>query len=102
MPRRTAAVSLRRRWSVPGPAASSVVRSPHPTALVGMEFRLLGPLEVAHDGRLLALGGRRQRAVLAILLLNADEAVARERLAAELWDGRQPESAMHTIEVYVS
>ena len=38
-----------------------------------LDFRLLGPLEVRDDGRSLALGGRKQRSLLAILLLHANE-----------------------------
>ena len=46
-----------------------------------MQFRLLGPLEVIDDGgRSLALGGRKQRSVLAVLLLHANEVVSRDRL----------------------
>ena len=41
-----------------------------------MEFRLLGPLEVSDDGSLLPLGGAGQRALLALLLLHANEVVA--------------------------
>jgi DNA-binding SARP family transcriptional activator len=50
-----------------------------------MEFRVLGPLEVIDAGRTLELGGRRQRALLAHLLIHANEAVAPERLIEELW-----------------
>jgi DNA-binding SARP family transcriptional activator len=50
-----------------------------------MDFRLLGPLEVAiHDGPV-ALGGSKQRAVLAHLLLRANTVVPSERLIDEVW-----------------
>jgi DNA-binding SARP family transcriptional activator/ABC-type transport system substrate-binding protein/DNA-binding beta-propeller fold protein YncE len=67
-----------------------------------MEFRLLGPLEVEDDGGPLALGGTKQRALLAILLLHANEVVSRDRLIEELWGDRPPASAPHSLEVYVS
>jgi DNA-binding SARP family transcriptional activator len=41
-----------------------------------MEFRILGPVEVSDDGRVVRLGGGKQRAVLALLLLNANRVVA--------------------------
>jgi DNA-binding SARP family transcriptional activator len=49
-----------------------------------VEFRLLGPLEVCRDGEQLVLGGPMQRAVLAILLLHANEVVPRGRLLADV------------------
>ncbi len=67
-----------------------------------MEFRLLGPLEVWEDGRALSLGGRKQRALLAILLLRANEVVSRDVLIDELWGDRPPASAAHSVEAYVS
>jgi DNA-binding SARP family transcriptional activator len=68
-----------------------------------MRFGILGPFEVADDqGRGLALGGSKQRAVLAILLLHAGEAVSSDRLIDELWGERAPATAAKTIQVYVS
>src|ERR671937_1062817 len=67
-----------------------------------MEFRLLGPLEVWDDGRPLSLGGTKQRALLAILLLRANEVVSRDILIDELWGERPPASAAHSVEAYVS
>jgi DNA-binding SARP family transcriptional activator len=52
-----------------------------------VEFRVLGPLEVVDRDRPLELGGPRQRALLACLLIHANEAVASERLIDELWSG---------------
>lgn len=68
----------------------------------GLEFRVLGPLEVAGGGELLALGGAKQRAVLAVLLLRAGEVVPLERLIDEVWGSDPPPSAAHTVESYVS
>ena len=66
------------------------------------EFRILGPLEVVANGQLVALGGAKQRAVLAILLLRAGRVVSRDWLIEQLWDGRPPQSAVNTLYSYVS
>jgi DNA-binding SARP family transcriptional activator len=67
-----------------------------------MEFRILGPLEVrAESGRTLDLAGK-QRTLLALLLLNANEAVSTDRLIDDLWDGKPPETAGKALQVYVS
>jgi DNA-binding SARP family transcriptional activator len=52
-----------------------------------MRFMILRPLEVQDAGRQLELGGFRQRAVLASLLLNANRAVPIAWLLDALWDG---------------
>ena len=68
-----------------------------------MQFRLLGPLEVVDDAdRLLALGGRKQRSVLAVLLLNANDVVATERLVDEVWGDAAPATVAKSIQVYIS
>jgi predicted ATPase/DNA-binding SARP family transcriptional activator len=68
-----------------------------------MRFGILGPLEVADEGgRGLVLGGRRQRSVLAILLLHANEVVSRDRLVEELWSGQPPASAATSLHAHVS
>jgi DNA-binding SARP family transcriptional activator/DNA polymerase III delta prime subunit len=67
-----------------------------------VEFRILGPLEVVHEGRSLALGGGRERTLLALLLLSANQVISVERLAEDLWAGRPPEGANHALRVYVS
>lgn len=67
-----------------------------------MQFRVLGPLEVEHEGQLLALGGPKERAVLALLLLHANERVSYELLIDGLWGQTPPESARHTLAAYVS
>ena len=67
-----------------------------------MEFVILGPLEVRDDGRRLALGGPKQRAVLAMLLLDANRPVSRDRLIDGLWGESPPPSAAHTLDDYVS
>jgi DNA-binding SARP family transcriptional activator len=68
-----------------------------------MRFGILGPLEVTDDeGRRLEIGGLKRRAVLAILLLSANEAVSRDRLIEALWSGRPPASAAKSVQVHVS
>jgi DNA-binding SARP family transcriptional activator len=66
------------------------------------EFRVLGPLEVLTNGSPLALGGVRQRSLLAILMLHTNEVVATDRLIDELWAQLPPPTALKTIQVYVS
>jgi predicted ATPase/DNA-binding SARP family transcriptional activator len=67
-----------------------------------MEFGILGPLEVKRGDQALALGGAKQRALLAVLLLQANKAIGAERLAELLWREEPPSSAAHAVEVYVS
>ena len=67
-----------------------------------MEFRVLGPLEVREGDRSVPLGGRKQRALLALLLLNANQVVSLERLIDDLWGENPPETAVATVQVYVS
>jgi DNA-binding SARP family transcriptional activator len=67
-----------------------------------MEFRILGPLEVAEDGGQLDLGGQKPRALLAILLLHANEVVSSDRLIDALWEEAPPETAHKALQVYVS
>ena len=67
-----------------------------------MEFRILGPLEALEDGHPLALGRLKERIVLAVLLLHANEFVSRERLIDELWGVTPPATARKAVNVYVS
>ena len=67
-----------------------------------MEFRVLGPVEVLQDGHELPLGGPKQRALLALLLLDANKPVSRDRLIDGLWGERPPPSARHTLDTSVS
>jgi hypothetical protein len=66
------------------------------------EFGILGPLEVSRCGRAVPLGGPRQRAVLALLLLEANRVVSLDRLAEDIWGGRPPEGWVTTVQIYVS
>ncbi len=67
-----------------------------------MEFRVLGPLEVRVDGDAVPLGGRRPRALLAVLLLHPNEVVPADRLIEELWGEDSPERATAALRVNVS
>ena len=66
------------------------------------EFRILGPLEVLADGRPLELGGHKQRAMLAVLALNANRPVSRDRLIDALWEDQPTPTAAKALQVYVS
>ena len=66
------------------------------------EFGILGPLEVSRGGRMVPLGGPRQRAVLALLLLEANRVVSLDRLAEDVWGGHPPEGWVTTVQIYVS
>jgi DNA-binding SARP family transcriptional activator len=67
-----------------------------------MEFRLLGPLEVIEHGRSLGLGGIKQRSLLAVLLLHANQVVSADRLIDELWGDAPPPTAAKSLQVHVS
>src|SRR5262249_54453003 len=67
-----------------------------------MEFRILGPLEVVENGQALELGGQKQRALLAALLLEANRVVSADRLIEALWPERPPDTAVKALQVYVS
>jgi DNA-binding SARP family transcriptional activator/tetratricopeptide (TPR) repeat protein len=67
-----------------------------------MDFRILGPLEVSTQGEPLDLGGQKQRALLAALLLQANRVVSQDRLIEALWEDDPPETAQKALQVYVS
>jgi DNA-binding SARP family transcriptional activator len=67
-----------------------------------MDFRILGPLEVRSSGHSLPLGGPKQRAVLALLLLGANRVVSRERLIAELWPDAPGRDSEHALTLQIS
>ena len=66
------------------------------------QFGILGPLEVSRAGRAVPLGGPRQRAVLALLLVEANRVVSMDRLAEDVWAGHPPEGWVTTLQTYVS
>jgi DNA-binding SARP family transcriptional activator len=67
-----------------------------------MDFRILGSLEVSHAGRSLALVGAKQRALLAALLLRANEPVSVDRLIEDLWGEQPPEGGRKSVQVQIS
>jgi DNA-binding SARP family transcriptional activator len=66
------------------------------------EFRILGPLEVIDEGNTVALGGQKQRALLALLLIRAGEVVSTDRLIHELWGETPPRTAATALQNLVS
>ena len=67
-----------------------------------MEFRVLGSLEVISGGRPLAIGGARSRAVLAMLVMNANRVVPADRLVEEMWPELAPDRAANNLQVRLS
>ena len=67
-----------------------------------MEFRILGPLEVVSAGNALPLGGAKQRALLALLLVRRNELVSMDRIVDELWGEQPPPTAAKNVQVYIS
>jgi predicted ATPase/DNA-binding SARP family transcriptional activator len=67
-----------------------------------MEFRILGPLQALDGGRDLTPAGSKRRALLALLLVHANETVPTERLIDELWGDNPPSTAARTVQAHVS
>jgi DNA-binding SARP family transcriptional activator len=67
-----------------------------------VEFRILGPLEVVADGRPVALAGQHQRALLAALLLRANDVVPADVLMDALWGDEPPREATNALQYHVS
>ena len=80
-----------------GPCTGGCSLDPRP-----MEFRLLGPLEVVDGATSLPIAARKQRALLAVLLLDANRTVSRERIVDDLWGDAVPDSARKMVQTYVS
>jgi DNA-binding SARP family transcriptional activator/tetratricopeptide (TPR) repeat protein len=89
------------------------LRSPHlgqstgraaPGKVAGddVRYRLLGPVEVQADGAVLAVPRRRQRAILAYLLLNHDQAISADRIAEAMWAGAGPSTARNQVQTELS
>lgn len=70
--------------------------------MTGLQIRLLGPLQVLAAGRALPLGGRQQRAVLALLALNANRVVTVDELLSGIWGDRATDGSVNVLQVYVS
>src|SRR5262245_2722060 len=67
-----------------------------------MEFHVLGPLEVVRQGRTLELGTGKQRTLMAVLLLHANEVVSSDRLIDALWGEQAPATAPKIVQGYIS
>src|SRR5947209_3032813 len=67
-----------------------------------MDFRILGRLEVLEEDRAVTLAGSKQRALLALLVLHANETLSADRLIDELWGERPPATATKTLQVHIS
>ena len=67
-----------------------------------MQFRILGSIEVEDNGLRIDLGGLRERALLACLLLSANRVVSAGRLAEDLWSGSPPPHSGATLRVYIA
>lgn len=73
-----------------------------PAESPGLRYRLLGPLEVTRDGRCCTPSAAKQRILLALLLLHANELLSVERIIDELWQQSPPRSVAATLQMYVS
>jgi DNA-binding SARP family transcriptional activator len=67
-----------------------------------IEFRILGPLEVVSEGRVLDIGAGKRRTLLAVLLLHANEVVSVDRLIDDVWGEQAPTTAPKIVQGYVS
>ena len=94
--------SGRQRISKARVKASFAARLQGGSVGAGMEFRLLGRLEVGESDRAIEIAGSKQRALLAILLLNANRVVSTDRLIDDLWEDEPPETATKALQVHVS
>ena len=67
-----------------------------------LEFRVLGPLEVVRSGGSVDLASAKQRAILAALILHANQVVSADGLVEAVWGGSPPSTAAHALQVHVS
>ena len=67
-----------------------------------MRFRVLGPIEVTGESGPIPLGGPKQRAVLAQLVIHADHVVSSDVLIDQVWGDEPPEAARNSLQSYVS
>ena len=69
---------------------------------MALRFRILGPLAVEQDNGPLRLGGKKRQALLAVLLLHANEVVPSEQLIDELWGDSPPDTAAKIVQNNIS
>jgi predicted ATPase/DNA-binding SARP family transcriptional activator len=72
------------------------------TSSAQLDFRILGPLQALDEGRDVAPAGSKRRALLALLLIHANETLPIERLIDELWDEHPPRTAAKTVQAHIS
>ena len=70
--------------------------------MAAMRYRLLGGLEVTHDGKPVEIGSPKQRAVLALLLLEGGRVVSTDRLIDTVWGAQPPAAATTSLHTYIS
>src|SRR3954454_4359415 len=73
-----------------------------PVTIERVEFRILGPLEVWDEGRPVRIGGAKERALLVVLVLHANESVSVDRLIDALWGAHPPATAKKSVQVRVA
>ena len=88
--------------AVPDPLMPDRGRASTPEGSDACIVRVLGPLEVMSAGVAASLGSPKQRALLVLLALNANEVVSTDRLVFLLWGDDAPRTAVHSIQIYVS
>ena len=67
-----------------------------------LEYRILGPVDVADETGSISLGGPKQRALLGLLLVNADAVVSTDRLVDQLWGEQPPKAAVASLQNFVA
>ena len=67
-----------------------------------MDYRVLGPLEVRDRDRVVSLGGPRRRALLAVLIIRANDVVSTDQLADLVWNEDPPPAAANVVQGHVS
>src|SRR4051794_6408187 len=107
---------MSRRWSSDSPArrprghgsrcsrrrSRPCARASWASSCAHVDFGILGPLQALEEGHEVALGGGKQRALLAVLLLHANETLSADRVIDELWGERPPATAAKALQVHVS
>ena len=69
---------------------------------MSLDFGVLGPLQVSVDRQPVPLGTPKQRAVLALLLINRNRTVPRDSIIDGIWDDSAHADATHNLHVYVA
>jgi WD40 repeat protein/DNA-binding SARP family transcriptional activator len=83
-------------------AALLIIDAMRQQATASVQFRILGPVTAYRDGETVSLGGERQRALLAVLLMHSNETVSTERLVEQLFGRSGSGSPINSIHVAVS